>query len=377
MIYLATWTMQVGAAWLMTIYDPSPLMVGLVQTALALPFFLFSLPAGMITDRMDRRRMLLMLQAFNLSTSLVLVVMLVTGTLGPWSLLALTFLYGTGLAMGIPASQAVMADVVPLRDLPLAITLNSISFNAGRSVGPAIAGLVFSLAQPVFLFVGNAAAYAVALMAFRRLPPTTKRNAPEPFWRGVLLTFTYSAGSPVLRVLMLRGFMFMACASALWALLPLIVSKEAGGGAGTFGLLIGCLGAGAVLGGAILPRLRRRYSNEGLAVRATLAYAVAMLATAVVGQAWMLYVALLVGGVGWLLFNTLVFALVQMSVPATLRGRCIALYLVVLQGGMATGGAIWGVVAQKLALNGALLIATALIVFSCLLGLLFPIKNEE
>src|SRR5690554_261467 len=346
MIYLATWTMQVGAAWLMTIYDPSPLMVGLVQTALALPFFLFSLPAGMIADRMDRRRMLLTLQAFNLTTSVVLVVMLITGTLGAWSLLVLTFLYGTGLAMGIPASQAVMADVVPHRDLPLAITLNSISFNAGRSVGPAIAGLVFSLTQPVFLFIGNAVAYGVALMAYRKLPVVIQHHTHEPFWRGVLLAFTYSANSPMLRVLMLRGFMFMACASALWALLPLMVSEQAGGGAGTYGLMVGCLGAGAVVGGAMLPRLRRRYSNEGLALRATLAYAVAMVVTALVSLPWMLYIALLVGGAGWLLFNTLVFALVQLSVPASIRGRCIALYLVILQGGMAAGGALWGLIGQ-------------------------------
>jgi MFS family permease len=133
---------NVGAAWLMATVAPTALLVALVQTATNLPVLLLGVPAGAIADIADRRKLLLITQAWMLVAALALGVLTLAGWTGPWTLLWLTFALGLGSTMNGPAWQAIMPELVPKSELPAAIALNSVGFNLARSVGPALGGLV-------------------------------------------------------------------------------------------------------------------------------------------------------------------------------------------------------------------------------------------
>ena len=137
---VGTWMQNVGAAWLMTSLTKSPVLVALVQVATTLPMFLLSLPAGALADILDRRRLLLVTQAWMTAAAAILGAMTLAGLTGAWSLLALTFMLGLGAALNGPAWQAIVPELVPRRELLPAISLNSAGFNLSRAVGPAAGG---------------------------------------------------------------------------------------------------------------------------------------------------------------------------------------------------------------------------------------------
>src|SRR5579864_6537031 len=142
--YIGTWMQAVGAGWMMTVLTMSPLMVGLVQAAVALPVFLVILPAGALADLVDRRRFLLITQGWMVLASGLLGVFTLVGFCSPWVLLAFTFALGLGAVMNDPAWQAITPEIVsPAQHTP-AVALNSVGFNVARAVGPALGGLVIA-----------------------------------------------------------------------------------------------------------------------------------------------------------------------------------------------------------------------------------------
>jgi len=190
-IFRAVWTaslvsnfggliQSVGAAWLMTSISSSSDMVALVQASTALPIMLFSLAAGAIADSFGRRQVMLIAQAFMLTMSVLLTVFAYLGLLTPWMLLAFTFLIGCGTALNNPSWQASVGDMVPRKDLPAAVALNSMGFNLTRSVGPAIGGLIVAAAGAAAAFAVNAMSY-VALIAvlFRWKPQLPAPSLPR------------------------------------------------------------------------------------------------------------------------------------------------------------------------------------------------------
>lgn len=153
---MGMWMNDVGAGWLMTELDPSPEKVALIQTATSLPVFLFALPAGALADVVDRRRMLLLVNAVTLICAAVLTVLVVADKVSVEILLLMTFLLGTGAAFMAPAWQAIVPRLVPRAHLPAAVALNSMGINIARATGPAIAGLIIVPLGITALFALNA-----------------------------------------------------------------------------------------------------------------------------------------------------------------------------------------------------------------------------
>ena len=143
---VGTWFQNVGASWLMTTLSPSPVLVALVQAATSLPMFLLSLPAGAVADVLDRRRLLILTQAWMTLAAFGLWAFTAAGATTPGVLLGFTFLLGLGAALNGPAWQASIPEMVPREDLPAAVTLGSIGFNIARALGPALAGLIVASA---------------------------------------------------------------------------------------------------------------------------------------------------------------------------------------------------------------------------------------
>jgi MFS family permease len=358
---IGTWMQSVGAVWQVGNQSGSAALVALVQTAVSLPIVLLALPAGAAADVVDRRRLLLLTQTWMLASAAALGVATVLGLASPAVVLALTFLLGLGNAANAPAWQATIPELVGGRLLAPAVALNSAGFNIGRAIGPALGGLVVAAAGPAAVFGLNALSYlgVLAVLWRWRRPPQDKLGAGEQMLGAIGAGIRYVRFAPLLRAVLVRTALFILPASALWALLPVVARDALGLDATGFGLLLGALGIGSVAGAVVLPRLRRAVPIDRRVVAATCLYALATVVLAVVGSALVVGLAMVAAGMAWLAILTSFNVATQTAVPRWVRARALAVYLLVFQGGLAVGSALWGVVAGRVGERTALLAAAA------------------
>lgn len=361
---IGTWMHTVGASWLMTTLAASPLLVALVQTATTLPVFLLGLPAGALADLVDRRRLLIFTQSWMLAVAAVLGAMTFAGAIGPWALLGLTFALGLGSAMNGPAWAAAIPELVPREELAAAVALNSVGFNIARAVGPALGGVVMAAAGAGAVFLVNAASFLGVIVVLWRwqyarppVPPPQSAlgDAMRQGLRYVRSTTSYHA-------VLVRAGLFAFAGSALWAMLPVVVSAELGNSSMGYGALLGCLGAGSVIGAVILAPLRLRHSPDRLVMAGILLFAAATAALALFQQFALVSAAMLLGGVAWITVMSSFNVCAQMEPPLWVRARALAVYLLIFQGSMAVGSGSWGVIAGRLGVRGALLISAATLI---------------
>jgi MFS family permease len=358
---LGTWFQNVGASWTMTTLTSSPAMVALVQAASSLPMFVLSLPAGALADVLDRRRVLLVAQAWMLFAALALGVLALAGAIAPWTLLLFTFLMAAGAALNGPAWQAVQPELVSREDLAAAITLASISFNIARALGPALAGWVLASLGPAVTFLVNAASFiGVWVVLYRWRRPVAEAVLPAERILGAMATgVRYVRHAPEVLAPIVRGSAFIVCGSALWAILPVIARVEVGRGPAGYGLLLGAMGLGAVAGAVVLPRLRSGSSTDGVVAAATLVFAAATAALGTLRSFPLLLLAMLLAGGAWLSLLSSLNVALQTVVPAWVRGRALAVYMVFFYAALAAGSALWGSVAEHYGTRAALLGAAA------------------
>lgn len=370
---------MVGASWMMTAIADSPDMVALVQASTTLPVMLFSLTAGAIADNYDRRRIMLTAQGFLLAVSVLLAAAAWLDLMTPWLLLGFTFLIGCGTALNNPAWQSSVGDMVPRRDVPAAVTLNSVAFNIARSVGPAIGGAIVAAAGAVAAFVLNAFSYIALITVLARWrPPKVERVLPrETLLIAMGAGVRYVAMSPNIRSVILRAFAYGFGGIVALALLPLIARDLVQGGPLVFGILLGAFGAGAVVGAFLSARLRRMLSTESL-VRAT--FGANALAAALVGISttmWLTLPALAVAGACWVMTLSTFNATVQLSAPRWVVGRALAIYQMAAFGGMAGGSWVWGQAVLHYGPEQALLLAAFSLLAGAALGFRYRLPPLE
>jgi len=357
---IGAWVHNAGAAWLMTTLDPSPAIVALVQAVSALPIFCFALLAGTLADRVDKQRFLIIANIVIAAVTFALAVLVALGWMTPLLLLVFTFMIGTGAAFIAPAWQAVVPELVPRESLQPAIALNSLGINISRAIGPALAGaliIYIGLAAP---FVVNAMSYLViigALLAWKRPPAPARTLPPEPLLGGMLTGLRHASHNAPLKATLLRALGYFTFASAYWALLPLIARAIPGGGAGFYGILLGAIGAGAVVGALALPHIRTKLDANQLQVLGTIMTAAAMLGLGFATSAWFAVPAALLGGLGWIAVLTSLNVSAQTALPNWVRARGLSIFIMVFFGCMAAGSIVWGQVASVTSLSTTLLIA--------------------
>jgi MFS family permease len=343
------YTMQATvAAWLMATLTPSALMVALVQTASTAPALLFGLAAGTLADIVDRRKVVLATQLVLLTATLVLGGATLAGMIGPASLLALTFVIGVGFTFYMPAQQALVNDLVPRAELPPAVALAAVAFNVARAAGPAFAGAVAAWLGSGSALLASALFFVWMIVALRGWPAVapTIPGIPETLLSGIGSGLRYVRHSPALLALIARNLSFSVCASALWALLPVVARDQLGLGAGGFGMLFGFFGAGAVVGALWIPRHLRQMSLDALVTGGHLVWVVAALIIAVAPFAAVAVVGTCAAGAAWVTVLASLSAGTQSSAPGWVRARAVSTNLVAMQASLALGSVIWGVLAS-------------------------------
>jgi MFS family permease len=376
---IGTWMQDVGAGWLITSLSSSPSIVALVEAADSIPVMLLAMPAGALADIVDRRRLLIAVQAYLMAVAAALAVLTYLEMTTAWGLLGFIFALGIGTAVMMPAWSAIVPDLVPRDELASAVALNSVAINVSRAIGPAIAGALIAAVGPWLVFVLNALSYIgilAVLLAWRREHHKSSLPA-ERLLTAIRVGMRFVMHTNALQVVLIRGLAFFVFASATWALFPLIVRRELGKGPETYGFLLTCIGVGAVAGAMLLPRVREKVSRDTLVASSSTLYALAALVLAHVQNLALLATAMLATGVAWIAILSALQVSAQMTLPAWVRARGLAAFVVVFMGGMALGSILWGQVATRISIADTLTLAAAGMVIAIALTWRFKLGRHE
>ena len=374
---IGSWMQTVGAQELMLTLTTSATLVALIQTAAGLPVVLLSVPAGAIGDLVDRRRLLIAAQSFMLIAALLLAGLAFAGLVTPLILLALIFAVGIGQTLTSPVWQTLQPELVAPEDRTQAISLGAVNMNLSRAIGPALGGALYAASSAAVLFLINALSFVPVIGAVARWhgrPRPASTIAREHVVEAMRAGARYVAGSPALRVILLRAGLFMFFGNSLWALLPVVAHTRLHLGSGGYGLLLGSVGIGAVAGAAGLPSLRGRVTTEALMSSSTLVFAAVTLGLAYVRVSVLAGLVLVIGGVAWILVLSTLTSQYQSTLPGWAKARGMAYFLVVFQGGAAVGSATFGAIAQNAGLTEALLAAAIGLALVAVAGTWLPFK---
>lgn len=358
---IGTWMQNAAAGWLMAGLTQDAFIVSLVQVATMLPVALLGLPAGALADIIDRRQLLIAVNGAITIVVAVLAFLVWLNLITPTILLIFTFLVGAGSALIAPAWQAIVPSLVPRKDLQAAISLNGVGINISRAVGPALAGIiigVMGLAAPFWINAISTLSIIAVLFWWR--PSEAERTLPpERFGSALTLGWRHARHNPHLMATLMRAAGFFLFASAYWALLPLVARDQIASGPQLYGLLLGTIGLGAIVGAFLLPRLKSMLGPDKLVATASAATALALLLFGLARTPITGLVAAAIAGVSWITVMAPLNVSAQVALPAWVKGRGLAMFATVQFGAMTLGSALWGQFAKLTSLPAAHLVAAA------------------
>ncbi|KZB62285.1 MFS transporter [Thalassospira lucentensis] len=358
---IGTWMHDVGAGWLMTELSPSPFVVALVQAATTLPVFLFAIFAGALADLMDRRKLLLAVNLVMAGLAAALSSLVYLQLVTPSILIAFTFMMGTCAALMAPAWQAIVPSLVDKSRLAPAIALNSMGINVSRAIGPALAGFLIVSAGLVAPFALNAISFVgILVVLFFWKPAKPEQIMPrEKVFGAMRAGLRYVFNSPPVIATLVRAVAFFVFASAYWAMLPLIAREVLSGGPQLYGILLASVGAGAVIGAVVLPRIKARLGADKTVMAGTVGTASVLVAFALIQQPVVAVIASFIAGASWIAVLSSFNVSAQTALPDWVRARGLSVFLTLFFGAMSGGSILWGWVADQFSIETALLCAAA------------------
>jgi MFS family permease len=362
---IGSWMQTVAAQWVMTSLTSSAVLVTAISAAGSLPVLLLAIPAGALGDLVDRRWLILVTQVVMLAAAAGLAVLAALSALTPTLILVLLFVLGCGSAASAPTWQTLQPELVPPEQRQDAIALGSVNQNLARAVGPALGGLLLAATSAALVFGVNAASFVAVLLGvgLTVLPKRSSTLPREHIVDAVRAGGRYVAFSPTLLALIVRSAAFIFPAGAIWALLPLVARGRLHLGSTGYGLLLGCVGVGAIASATFGPAVRRRFGPRSLYAAAALTIAGATALIAVSHSVYLDAVLLVGAGYAWISGLGLLGAAYQSEMPSWVKARGMSYYLIAFQGSNAIGGLAFGAVAQ------ATSVATSLIVIAITLVL--------
>jgi MFS family permease len=358
----AIWVLTVAAQVVMVQRGESTLVVAMVQSAVTLPFLVFTIPSGVLADLVSRRGVLVVTNLAAFVVGLALAVTSAAGVLGAPLLLVLTFLLGLAWAVNAPSFTAVVPDVVAREYIPAAGMLSSIAFNAARVVGPALGGLVIAVLGPTTAFAVSALGYlAFAVAAFFADVPR-RSSASRRFVPALRTGLRHVLNAEQFRRLVAVTAAWFVAGSAMFALLPVVALRELDLGPDEYGWVLAVLGGGAVVGTILLAPYRAKVSSTRYVTVIMPVFAVCLVGLGLVRAPWALLAVLPVMGAAWTAVGAALLSLAQQLLPGWVRARGMAYYLMASQGGMAAGAFLWGAVANRWGTTATFAVAAAAIV---------------
>jgi predicted MFS family arabinose efflux permease len=360
-----------AATWIMNKLSGSPFLISLMSTVASLSFFLFTLPAGVLADKVDRRKLVCAINLWLAATALSLAVLGWLHMLNPYLILICVFCIGVGFALNAPAWTSIVPEIVSNAELPSASTLSGLQLNISGIVGPALAGLLVPLAGAKLVFTVNAVSFLIVVLATRRwkqptAPPKPRSESLVDSFRTVI---GYVRSAPGLRVVLTRNFLFALFISVIPALMPVVGLKVLHLSSSGLGLLFTSMGIGSVVGAVlIIPWLRSQFSTDAIMLLANLLIVLAYALMALVRQGEAFFVVAALAGLGWTLSASELWVAAQRAMPGWARGRINATVIMVSQGAMVLGGVLWGSAATLVGASYTLLGAAVLFLTSLFLA---------
>jgi MFS family permease len=366
-----------AATWIMSIFAASPLLISLMATVASLPFFLFTLPAGALADRVDRQKLVCSINVCMAAAAFALAVLGWMHLLNPYLILGGVFAIGVGFAINAPAWASIVRQVVSDGELPSAATLGSLQFSIAGIIGPVLGGFLVLLAGANFVFALNAACFLLVVVATRqwKRPALPARLPSESVSESFGTIFRYVRNAPGFQVVLARNFLFALFISVIPALMPVVGLKVLHLSSSNLGLLFTSMGAGSVIGAVfVIPLLRARLSPDCLTFSANLLLVLVYVLMALIRQTEAFFVVAALAGIGWTISASELWVAAQRRMPTWARGRLNATVIMFSQGAMALGGVIWGSAGATAGTSYTLLGAAVLLLASLFLARRFSIN---
>jgi MFS family permease len=377
---VGTWLFTLASSWLMTELDGSALMVSLVQSASTIPLFIFALPAGALGDIFDRRRSLLIAQAFLTISTAIFAYVVYCDLATVQLLLFFTFLNGVGAAFSRPVMAAIIPQLVDKVHLRTAVNLGGISFNLSRSVGPVVGGYLitrFNIALPFWVDAATFLAVLIYLFYWRDDRAGIKDGQQPPLILAIGDSWRFFRYTPALRHSILKAATFFFASGALWALLPLVARNQLSGDADLYGYLVGAAGAGAVLAGFGIGRL-----TSGIGANNVMLVASGIMSVGLCLLGWSTSIPLSLVfsglcGAAWQSAYTTLMTSAQYALPRWFGARGMAYYIMSISLCLAVGSALWGWIADLSSLSVGYYSAAGTLVVMALLGRSFHLDQAK
>lgn len=372
---IGTWMQNLAQAWLVLDISKSPFYLGLDAFLAGIPIFFFSLIGGVVADRVERRKVLLMSQYVQMSSAFILTALILVGAVRIWEILLLSFVVGLAQSFGGPAYAALIPSLVSKEDMPNAIALNSIQFNVARVLGPAIGGLALDNLGAVWCFGLNGLSFlapilSLTILSTRYLPEKTGESIFASMKKG----FKFIRHQGAMEGLIVLGFCVTALGIPMTTFLPWFAREVFRGGPGTFTLFLCASGSGAVAGALGVAFLGNIQNKGRLALTMLVVLGGGISGFALSQSVVLSCMLLFLSGISLMAVFTNVLSLVQIITANEMRGRVISIYNAAFRGGMPMGNLVTGWLVPMftapvvLAVNGLLLV---------LLGLYFLLVQRK
>jgi MFS family permease len=368
-----TWAQRVAQDWLvLELSHSSGVALGITTGLQFLPMLVFGLYGGVLADRYDKRNLLVAAQVAMGLLALVLGLLDLTGAVQLWHVYALAFLLGLASVIDTPVRQSFVVEMVGPDDLPNAVSLNSATFNASRIIGPALAGLAISHVGTAPVFLVNAASYVAVILGLCLIRTGDLYDARRiPRAKGQLREgLRYVRARPDLMVPMVLVFIIGTFGLNFQITLALVAKAVFGLGAGSYGALSSMLALGSLLG-ALASARRSSVPRQRVLIGAGIAFGALEVLVGLAPTYWLMAALLVPTGVAVLTFSTAANAIVQLGSAPEMRGRVMALYILVFLGGTPVGAPLIGALAEALGPRSSLLIGGLVSALGCVLAGLY------
>lgn len=366
---------QMAIGWLIYRMTNSPFMLGLVGFLGNIPTFIFTPFAGVLADRMNRRRMLIITQVLSMAQALILAALIMTGRIEVWHILALTIFLGMVMAFDSPVRHAFIVEMIDKKeDMGNAIALNSLVFNAARFVGPALAGILVALLGEGICFLSNGLSYIAVIAALlgmnitRRSLARQNKNIMHDLKEGI----NYAFSDQLIRSILLLTSIVSMMGMSYVVLMPVFAKDILHGDANTLGFLMGSTGLGALVGAFFLASRKDIKGFERLVFFMTNIFGLGIIVFSFSRTLWLSMVILLFIGFGIMVQMSANNTIIQAVVHDDKRGRVMSLLMVAFLGIVPFGYIIAGSLASKFGAQNALIVSG----LSCMAGS-FLLRNKN